>query len=240
MPSGLAYAQLAGVNPIYGLYSGIVATLVAALSTGTVLMISTITSAIALATGSVQVAGFQEASCRRRSSHSPSRGAIMLALGLLRLGSIVNFISNAVMTGFVGGMALLIILGQEQHLTGYRPVGANQVQKTIDWLQNFAQWNLTTLGIGLAVIVLMVVLQRIKPIAHCLDPDPGRATVAVDLLKLPTELVGGIAAIRRGCPGLCPGLQPGAAARTRGAGRRLCGPGAGGGRERGIAQPRWQ
>ncbi len=53
IPEGMAYAQIAGVNPVYGLYSGMVATLTAALTTGTVLMISTLTSAIALATVSV-------------------------------------------------------------------------------------------------------------------------------------------------------------------------------------------
>ena len=53
IPEGMAYAQLAGVNPVYGLYSGMMATLVAALSTGTILMISTLTSAIALSVGSV-------------------------------------------------------------------------------------------------------------------------------------------------------------------------------------------
>ena len=53
IPEGMAYAQLAGGNPLYGLYSGIVATLVASLTTGTVLMISTLTSAIALSTASV-------------------------------------------------------------------------------------------------------------------------------------------------------------------------------------------
>ncbi|MFN8469528.1 MAG: SulP family inorganic anion transporter [Caldilineaceae bacterium] len=203
VPSGLAYAQLAGVNPIFGLYSGIFATLVAALSTGTLLMISTITSAIALTTGSVlQAAGIQ-------SSQMPQAlftltflaGAIMLVLGLLRLGSIVNFISNAVMTGFVGGMALLIILGQEQHLTGYSPAGANQLQKTADWLQNFAQWDMTTLGVGIAVIVLMVILQRIRPIARFASIlTLLAATVTVDLLNIPTELVGGIAAIPSGLP----------------------------------------
>ncbi len=47
IPEGMAYAQLAGVNPIYGMYSGIVATIVASLTTGTILMMSTLTSAIA-------------------------------------------------------------------------------------------------------------------------------------------------------------------------------------------------
>ncbi|NIL99177.1 MAG: SulP family inorganic anion transporter, partial [Planctomycetales bacterium] len=60
-PEGMAYAQLAGVNPLYGMYSGIVATMAAALSTGTILMISTLTSAIALSTASVlQTANIQD------------------------------------------------------------------------------------------------------------------------------------------------------------------------------------
>ena len=42
IPEGMAYAQLAGVNPIYGLYSGMVATIVASMTTRTVLMISTL------------------------------------------------------------------------------------------------------------------------------------------------------------------------------------------------------
>ena len=203
IPEGMAYAQLAGVNPVYGLYSGIVAVIVSSLTTGTILMMSTLTSAIALATASVmQTAGIQ-------NSQLPTAlftitfltGTIMFLLGIFRLGSIVNFVSNAVMTGFVAGASLLIILGQEHHLTGYSPQGANQFQKTVDWLQNINQWEPTTVAIAIAVIVFMVLLKRVKaiekfaPIIVLL-----LATIVVNVLGLKTQLVGDIATIPNSLP----------------------------------------
>ena len=204
VPTGLAYAQLAGVNPVYGLYAGIVPVAVAALSTGTMLMISTLTSAIALATGSVlQVSGIQ-------SSQLPQAlftitfvvGVIMLVLGLLRLGSIVNFVSNAVMTGFVAGTALLIILGQEQHLTGYSPVGADQWQKTINWLQNIGRWDWTTVAVAVGTIVLMLIFKRIRAVEkYAAIMVLAVGTIGVALFKIPIELVGGIATVPNSLPG---------------------------------------
>jgi sulfate permease, SulP family len=203
IPEGMAYAQLAGVNPVYGLYSGIVTTIVASLSTGTILMISTLTSAIALATGSVlQTAGIQD-------SQMPQAlftvtflvGTIMFVLGILRLGNIVNFVSNAVMTGFVAGASLLIILGQEHHLTGYSPTGANQWQKTIDWLQNISQWDKTTVAVSVAVIIFMVLLKRVRalekfaPIIVLIA-----ASIVVNFFDIQTELVGSIATIPNSLP----------------------------------------
>lgn len=203
IPEGMAYAQLAGVNPVYGLYSGIVAVMVSSLSTGTILMMSTLTSAIALATGSVlQNAGIQ-------SSQMPQAlftitflvGAIMFTLGILRLGSIVNFVSNAVMTGFVAGASLLIILGQEHHLTGYAPIGADQFQKTINWLQNISQWDMTTVAVSVATIILMVLLKRIRRLEKFAAIIVLLvATILVNLLKIPTELVGSIATIPNSLP----------------------------------------
>jgi len=203
IPEGMAYAQLAGVNPIYGMYSGIVATIVASLSTGTILMMSTLTSAIALATGSVmQKAGIQ-------SSQLPQAlftitllvGVIMFVLGIARLGSIVNFVSNAVMTGFVAGASLLIILGQEHHLTGYKPVGANEFDKTINWLQNISQWEKTTVAVSVAVIILMVILKRIRPLEKFAAIIVlVVATIIVNVFHIQTALVSSIATIPNGLP----------------------------------------
>ena len=203
IPEGMAYAQLAGVYPLYGLYSGIVGTIVSSLSTGTVLMMSTLTSAIALTIASVmQNAGIQ-------SSQMPQAlftvtfltGAIMFILGIARLGNIVNFVSNAVMTGFVAGASMLIILGQEHHLTGYSPVGADEFQKTVNWLQNISQWDMTTVAVSVTVIIFMVVLKRIRPLEKFAAIIVlFVATIVVYLLKIPTELVSSIATIPDSLP----------------------------------------
>ncbi len=203
IPEGMAYAQLAGVNPVYGLYSGIVAVIVSSMTTGTILMMSTLTSAIALATGSVmQSAGIQD-------SQMPQAlftitflvGVIMFVLGILRLGSIVNFVSNAVMTGFVAGASLLIILGQEHHLTGYSPVGNNEWQKTVNWLQNYSQWDTTTVAVSIGVIIFMVILKRFKSLEKFAAIIVMLvATIAVNLFNIQTELVGSIATIPNSLP----------------------------------------
>jgi SulP family sulfate permease len=164
IPEGMAYAQLAGVNPVYGLYSGIAATIVSSLTTGTILMISTLTSAIALSTASVMnVAGIQD-------SQMPQAlftitflvGAIMFAMGLLRLGMVVNFVSNAVMTGFVAAASLLIIIGEMGDFSGYAPSGANKFMEMINWFANIGQWDPTTTAVAVATVILMLVLKLIK------------------------------------------------------------------------------
>jgi SulP family sulfate permease len=164
IPEGMAYAQLAGVNPVYGLYSGIAATIVSSFTTGTILMISTLTSAIALSTASVMnVAGIQD-------SQMPQAlftitflvGAIMFAMGLLRLGMVVNFVSNSVMTGFVAAASMLIIIGEMGDFSGYAPTGANKLMEMINWFANISQWDLITTAVGMVTVILMLVLKRIK------------------------------------------------------------------------------
>jgi len=204
IPEGMAYAQLAGVNPVYGMYSGIVATIVASMTTGTVLMISTLTSAIALSTASVmQTAGITDSQLPAALFTITFLVAVtMLILGLFRLGSLVNFVSNAVMTGFVAAASLLIIIGELGDLTGYDPSGANKIAEVADWLTNIQNWDLTTTMVGFATIVLMVILKKIpktEKSAAIITLILG--TVIVNLLSLSSvALVSSIATIPSGLP----------------------------------------
>jgi SulP family sulfate permease len=206
IPEGMAYAKLMGVNPVYGLYSSMVAPIVASMATGTVLMISTLTSAIAISTGSVlQQAGIDVSS-------NPSAlftvtflvGAIMFVFGLLKMGSLVNFVSNAVMTGFVCGASLLIIVGELGDLTGYAPSGVDKFMKIIDWAAHIGHWDTATTAVGIGTIISMIILKRVP------QTEKSSAvivlifgTIIVNLLRLPSvELVGNVAKIPNGLPAM--------------------------------------
>ena len=206
IPEGMAYAQLAGVNPLYGLYAGLVATLVAALSTGTVLMVSTLTSAIALSTGSVlQVAGIGgSAMPGALFTVTLLSGGIMLVLGLLRLGSMVSFVSNSVMTGFVGAAAVLIVVGELGDFSGYDPEGPNKVAEVWDWFSHLGSWDPATTAVAVVTVALVVGLKKVRA-TEKLAPVIALVimTVAVAVLH-PSSVatVGDIASIPNGLPAL--------------------------------------
>ena len=187
----------------------------ASLSTGTVLMISTLTSAIAICTGSViQHAGIDVV------SHPQALftitflvGAIMFLMGLLRLGSIVNYVSNAVMTGFVTGASLLILIGELGDLTGYAPSGANRLLKVVDHLLHVGQWDPATTAVGFGTIIAMIVFKK-NPITEKAAAviTLVLASAVVNLLRLPSvELVRDIATIPNGLPAVMlpdPAMMP--------------------------------
>lgn len=204
IPEGMAYAQLAGVNPLYGLYSGLAATLVAALSTGSILMISTLTSAIALSTGSVlQTAGIGDDQMPAAMfTITLLSGAVMVVLGVLRLGSLVDFVSSSVMTGFVAAASLLILVGELGDFSGYDPSGPNKLAEMWDWITHLGQWHVVTTTVAVSTVVLLLVLKRIRatrklaPIIVLVVMT--LAVVVLDLSSVRT--VGDIASIPRGLP----------------------------------------
>lgn len=89
-------------------------------------------------------------------------GLVMLALGLLRMGRLVRFIPNAVLTGFINAVAVNIVLGQLANLTGYDSAAGNRVTRSIDTFVHVRFLNWPTLTIGLLTIVLILLLERTR------------------------------------------------------------------------------
>jgi SulP family sulfate permease len=201
VPGAVANGILAGVNPVFGLYSMIAGTTVAAIFTSSVIMNVDSTSATALATADAVGGVGSEEQLGYLVVLGILVGLFMLGLGLLKLGFLVRFISNAVMTGFLSGLGVLTILGQVGDLTGYYSEAGNKVFRTIDTLINFREINLWTLVIGFLTIAIIILVERTRFDRYSLIVALAVTTVLV-LLVSPDSiaLVGDSTEIPRSLP----------------------------------------
>jgi SulP family sulfate permease len=161
VPQAMAHALLAMVNPVLGIYTLMVAVPVGAIFTGSVFMNVSSTAALSVAAGVVLVDIPPGQRVEALAVLVLLVGVIQFLAGLMRLGFVIRFVSNAVMTGFLNGVAVLIILGQLSDLTGYRSAFSNRVAKALDLLLRFGQVDPSTTMIGLGTLGLMVLLLRL-------------------------------------------------------------------------------
>ena len=162
VPDGLAQGFLAFVNPIFGLYGYMVGTFAGAFFTSSVYMTIQATGAMALVVASVPQTQHPGYGDQAVFTLAILTGILMLAAGLFKLGSLLRFVPNAVMTGFVNAVALLIILGQLGDLTGYKAAGGNKIVQTLNLVGNLNEIHLPTLAIGLATIFLILTLEKTR------------------------------------------------------------------------------
>jgi SulP family sulfate permease len=201
IPDAMASAILAGLNPIQGLYAIMVGTPVGALATGSVFMTVAITSAMALAVGD-SLAGYSgDALVEAVITLSILVGLFALLLGVLKLGTLVRFVSNAVMMGFLTGVAALIILGQLGDFTGYESQYSNKVVRAIDLLLHLNEVDLQTLAIGLLTVALILLFGRTRLMNFSMVLAMVLVTAALLLLGWDSvQLIGDIADIPRSLP----------------------------------------
>ena len=162
VPDGLASAALAGVNPVFGLYSSIVAPIAgSALASAQLMQIAT-TSASALVAGQAITNHPAEQRAEAMFLLALLVGVFLAIFGLLKLGRLVRFVSHAVMTGFLIGVAVVLILDQLAPFVGFEPEGANEVVQFVDLLRHFADINLPTVLMGLLALGIVFGLERTK------------------------------------------------------------------------------
>jgi SulP family sulfate permease len=213
VPQAMGHALLAAVNPLLGIYTLMVAVPVGAIFSSSVFMNVSTTGALSVAAGVVLL----EFPAGQRAEALVVLvllvGAIQLLAGLFRLGSMIRFVSNAVMTGFLNGVAVLIILGQLSDLTGYQSSFSNRVAQALDLLLRIGQVNLQATTIGVLTLALIVALLWHKALQRfAFIIAIAVATLLLVLLTLPAlptaanfaavPTVGSISAIPRELPQL--------------------------------------
>ena len=201
VPGALANGVLAGVNPVFGLYSMIVGTTTAALFTSSVIMNVDSTSATAIATGESLWGMSSEQQLQHLVVLGILVGVFQLVFGLLNLGTFVRYISNAVMTGFLTGIGILTILGQVGDLTGYASEAGNKVFRAVDTVLHPGRVDGATVVIGLLTMAAIFLVERTRYSRYSYIIGLGLATISVAVLGMTSvPLVGDITNITRSLP----------------------------------------
>lgn len=201
VPDGMAASVLAGIGPSYGLYASFAGPTAGGLTSSTRLMVITTTSAAALAAGSA-VSGL--------APHDRGAGVVlvtlcaglvMLTAGLLKLGRFARFVSHSVMSGFLFGIAVNILLGQIPDLTGAVATGSTSLAKAWSVITHPARIDGPSLLVGLLAIGVLLVARLLPSLAsYGAVLALVLPTATAMLLGLDVESVGDTGEIPAGLP----------------------------------------
>ena len=168
IPQSLAYAMLAGLPPEVGIYASIAPIILYALfgtsrvlAVGPVAVVSLLTAA---ALGDIAGSGTADYVTAALTLALLS-GGMLLALGLLRLGFLANFLSHPVIAGFITASGILIATSQLKHILGIRAEGDTIMGMGVSLLRGLPETSLPTLAVGLAALGFLFWVRRgLKPL----------------------------------------------------------------------------
>jgi sulfate permease, SulP family len=162
VPEGMADGLLVGVNPLYGLYANIFGPLVGGMLSSTRLMLVTTTSAASIASGQALANLPDEERAGALFTMVVLIGIFQILAAVFKLGRLTRYVSYSVMTGFLAGLAFILILSQMPTAAGYTATGSNKLTQALDLLLHITEVNLAAVGLALLAFVLAVVLARTK------------------------------------------------------------------------------
>lgn len=167
LPQAVAFATLAGLPPEYGLYCAMVPTVVAAFWGSSRHAVSGPTTAVSLmlfATLSPLATPGSAQYIAHAVTLAFMSGAILLAMGLLRLGVLVNFISHTVVVGFTAGAGLLIFASQLPNFFGIAiPRGTSFLQALLHFASQLGDIQPWVMLVGAGTVVAGVLSRRYAP-----------------------------------------------------------------------------
>jgi SulP family sulfate permease len=197
LPQGIAFGILAGVGPEYGLYCAMVPALVAALFGSSWHAVSGPTNAVSLfvfATLAPLALPGSPSYLSYAFTLAFMSGALMLAMGLARVGTLVNFISHSVVVGFTAGAGVLILISQLRDFFGVdlaRHAGA--LQTLGDMLLRLPESHPWTVTVGLVTLVAGIAARKLVPKVPYMIVAIGAGCIAAAVI---TALMGEAAGLR--------------------------------------------
>ena len=167
IPQGLAYAMIAGLPPIYGLYAALIPQLIHGImgtsrhpAVGPVALDSLV---VAIALGALSLSGIGNV-VAAAIFLATMVGVLQLIMGLFQMGVLANYLSRPVISGFTSAAAIIIGLSQVEHLLGLQIESSNQIQKMLlSVVQNFNETHLITVVVGLSAMSLILITKKYLP-----------------------------------------------------------------------------
>jgi SulP family sulfate permease len=165
VPQGIAYAMIAGLPPIYGLYTAMIPQIVYAifgtsrqLAVGPVAMDSLIVAAGVATLADIGTQNFIEFAILLAFM----MGVLQVLFGVFKLGFLVNFLSRPVISGFTSAAALIIGFSQLKHLFGIQINRGDKIQTLLyELFLHLKEINFIAFGIGIVAILILVFLKRL-------------------------------------------------------------------------------
>ena len=167
IPQGLAYAEIAGMPPVTGLWAAGIPAIAAAifassryLQTGPTAMTALLSFGAISAIAIPGTPGFVGLAVLL----ALVVGVIRIALGLLKLGGLTDFMSSPVIAGFTSAAAILIIASQLPAVTGLSDAPTSLLGRLPDTLVRVSEWDLSALGLAVLAVGVIAASRRIGPL----------------------------------------------------------------------------
>ncbi len=166
VPKNLGYAGIAGIPLENGLYAAAAgAILYAVFGTSRQISMGPSSGLAAIAASAVVAAGLttEQDAASLVAGITLASGVVFLVVAVLRMGWIAQFLSRAVVTGFLFGAAIDVVIGELPKLTGTEVSGSNPLQELRSWLGTLGDTHDVTVIVGAVALVVVFGLRRIAP-----------------------------------------------------------------------------
>jgi len=204
VPQGMAYAELAGLQPVTGLYTTIACLIAyAVFGPSKVLVLgpdSSVSPLILATITPLLVVGDPQKALVLAGMLAVIVGLIEVGLGIAKLGFVADLLSSEVRVGYLNGLAVVIIVGQLPKLFGFSTESHGFIDEVHQFLRGLDQTHPATLVTGLSVLAVLIFLPRVTTKVPAVLVAVVGVTAASALLDLSSRGVATVGSLPRGVP----------------------------------------